>query len=192
MYCLLLQIMHEEDDTTDVARVLVLEETLSLFQMAEHEDRELKAHTLRAAHGGGFHVGDKVEANFALEGTYYPAVVTAVDGESSVTVEYIDDGSSETLTLENVRSLVPKTAIRDCGGSPLTETCDFDQDNDDSICIMEDFMLKAELADLKAKLGYFDEAAALYEEAADGAMNAGKMQSASEWSVRSSELLDRN
>lgn len=190
--CMLLQILHEEVGTTDAARVHVLEETLSLLQTADHEDRELKAHTLRVSQGGGFHVGDKVEANFALEGTYYPAVVTAVDGESSVVVEYIDDGSSETLTLENVRSLVPKTATRDCGGGPKTETCGFDDENSDEICILEDFMLKAELADLKVTMGHFTEAAALFEEAADGAMNAGKMQSASEWSVRSSELLDRN
>ena len=191
--CLLLQLLHEEEiPTADAVIVHVLEETLGFLLLADKEDQERNAHAAHIKARGsscGLHVGDRVEANFSLEGTYYPAVVTAVmNGESSIIVQYEDDGSSETHSRENVRLLPPRTATRDCGG-PLSDAEALGDDNDDEKCILEDFQLQAELASFKEKMGLVKEAAALFEQASEGAMNAGKMQSASEWSLKSSDLF---
>jgi hypothetical protein len=61
-------------------------------------------------------------------------------------------------------------------------------DNADEKCILETYVMKAELAELKVAAGDTVRAAELFEEAADGAMNDGKMQSAAKWSNRASEL----
>jgi hypothetical protein len=50
--------------------------------------------------------------------------------------------------------------------------------------------LKAELAELKEKLGDFADASRLYEEAADGAMTAGQMKNATQWSLKAAELQE--
>jgi elongation factor 2 kinase len=184
--CLLLQILHEEEGNSNAALLPVLEETLAFMKEAEKEDQELEVHTVRMKRGGGVLVGDRVDANYSLEGSYYAAVVTGVDGES-ITVQYDDDDSSETHNAENVRPLIPQTATRDCGG-PLSDAEALGGENDDEKCILEDYSVKAELAELLAKMGEAKEAAALFEEAADGAMNAGKMKSASEWSSKASDL----
>jgi elongation factor 2 kinase len=185
--CLMLQILHEEEDTAPVTVMGLLEETLAFMKEAEKEDVELKEHKTRMNRGGGFHVGDRVEANFALEGSYYSGVVTSVEDES-VTVQYDDDGSSETHTGENVRPLIPMTATNASGG-PLSDEEALGGENDDEKCILEAYALKAHLAELKASIGDVKVAATLYEEAADGAMNAGKMKSAAEWSSKASELV---
>jgi hypothetical protein len=59
----------------------------------------------------------------------------------------------------------------------------------DERCILESFVVKAELAELKAKAGDVEGAASLFEEAANGAMTAGKLQSATTWSLQAAELL---
>ena len=193
--CLLLQLMHEDElPIADAVMVNVLEDTLAFLEVADKEDQELDAHVacIKARAGSsGLHVGDRVEANFSLEGTYYPAIVTGLlNGESSIVVQYEDDGSSETHSRENVRLLLPQTATRDCGG-PLSDGDALGGDNYDEKCILEDYALQAELAGFKEKMGLVKEAAALFERAAQGALNASKMQSASEWSLKSSELLSR-
>lgn len=186
--CLLLQILEEEEDTTNVTLIGILEDTLAFMEKAEKEDQELKAHSSRM-NRGGMHIGDRVEANYALEGTYYPGSVTNIDGDS-VTVQYDDDGSSETHTGENVRPLIPMAATNDNGNpaGPLTDEEALGEENEDEKCILEAYALKAHLADLKAAMGNVKDAAALYEEAADGAMNAGKMKSAAEWSSKAAEV----
>lgn len=104
--CLLLQILEDEGEAGDMALAHVIQDTLEFMASAEEEQEERLAKRAVDARGGGIHVGDRVEANFCLEGNYYPGVVTAVseDGKS-ITVQYDDDGSSETLTEENVRIL---------------------------------------------------------------------------------------
>ena len=46
-----------------------------------------------------FQIGDKVEANYFLEGTYYPGIVDSISDDGlMITVKYDDDGSTESLT----------------------------------------------------------------------------------------------
>ena len=49
-----------------------------------------------------FTVGDRVEGNWQMEGTYYGGFVTAVSPEN-ITVQYDDDASFETLPISAVR-----------------------------------------------------------------------------------------
>jgi hypothetical protein len=53
---------------------------------------------------------------------------------------------------------------------------------------LEAYELKAELAELKERTGATAEASALYEAAADAAVAAGKMKTATQWSLKASEL----
>ena len=50
--------------------------------------------------------------------------------------------------------------------------------------------MKAKLAELKGKPGKTSHAAALFQEAADLVMNAGKMETANNWSMRAAEDLE--
>ena len=49
-----------------------------------------------------FTVGERVQGNWQMEGTYYSGVVTA-SSPGSVTIQYDDDGSFETLPIGSVR-----------------------------------------------------------------------------------------
>jgi hypothetical protein len=62
--------------------------------------------------------------------------------------------------------------------------------NTDEKFIVETYELKAELAELKEKVGDKQAAAELYEEASNDAMTANKMKKATEWSLKASELLE--
>ena len=73
-------------------------------------------------------------------------------------------------------------------GGPLTDEEAFGGCNDDLVT-MESYELRAELARLTANAGDTLKASTLYEEAAQGAMEAGKMKTATEWSWKASELL---
>ena len=155
------------------------------------EDTMMKEHALKEsrAKNAGFHVGDKVEANYFLEGTYYSAVVTEVaeDG-NSVVVQYDDDGSSETLANEHVRSLEPPIELLAAATARLSDEQALGTVNTDEQCLFEDYDLMAKLAELKAKTGSNSDAATLYQEASELAMNAGKMKTANEWSMKAAEL----
>ena len=199
--CLLLQILQEEETTTLVTLHNFMEETLDLVQQARQEEKELQAHEERLKRVGGaqdFHVGDRVEGNYCMEGTFYPGVLTAIDKNNSedvmLTVQYDDDGSSETLVRSAVRPLIPATATRqtstrstDAGGG-LSDLEALGLINEDEHCLLDVYTLQADLAEIKAKLGHAQEAAALYESAAEGALEAGKMKTASEYSLKASEL----
>ena len=183
--CLLFQILQDEEGTSEVTLMGVLEDTLALMVAAEKETQEAKEHEARIAQGGGLHVGDKVMANYSLEGEYYAGVVVEVSEDGKlITVQYTDDGSTESLTAEYVRPLIPPTA-----SLISSSIASFGGENTDERCILEAYVVKAELAELKAKAGNVEAAACLFEEAADGAMTAGKMQSATKWSLRAAELL---
>lgn len=183
--CLLFQIMQDEEGTSEVTLLGILEDTLALMVAAEKEIQEVKQFEDRMAQGGGLLVGDKVMANYCLEGEYYSGVVVEVfeDGKL-ITVQYTDDGSTESLTAENVRPLIPPTA-----SLKSSSIATFGGENTDERCILESFVVKAELAELKAKAGDVEGAASLFEEAAYGAMTAGKLQSATTWSLQAAELL---
>jgi len=186
--CLLYQILEDEEDTGDTEKMSVLEDTLELMKLSVEEATMMKEHIGKESRGkadDGFKVGDKVEANYFLEGTFYPAVVMKVE-QSSVTVKYDDDESEETLSNENVRTLeTPASVI--AATVRLSDEQALGTKNTDEQCLFEDYELMTRLAELKAKTSP-SEAATLFHEAADLAMNAGKMRTANGWNVRASEL----
>ena len=49
-----------------------------------------------------FAVGDRVEGNWKMKGTYYSGFVKQVS-PASITMQYDDDGSVEALPIESVR-----------------------------------------------------------------------------------------
>jgi len=188
--CLLYQITEDEGSAGDMEKIQILQETLSFMKLRIKEDTMMKEHEESEARGkaDGFRVGDKVEGNYFLEGTYYPGVVVEVceDGNSLV-VQYNDDGSTEKLSNENVRSLepAPELAARTVH---LSDEEALGTVNTDEQCLYENYDLMAKLAELKANTEERSEAAALFLEAADLAMNAGKMKTANSWTVRAAEL----
>jgi elongation factor 2 kinase len=117
-------------------------------------------------------IGDHVEANYALEGKYYPAVVVDIvaatsndqdddnddDNDAVVhdeehqrlfyTVRYEDDDSCETLSSHHVRSRVPLTATATSCGEPIPDHRDVrpDTDTEDSSVTMKQYELQYELA----------------------------------------------
>jgi elongation factor 2 kinase len=192
--CLLFQLLHDEvalqeGNTSSEFIMQVVEDTLELLVVTEKEAEDVKIHNSRLERGAGMYVGDKVEANYAMEGTLYSAVVVAVseDGES-ITVAYDDDGSEETHTKENVKVLIASTATQTAEGAPLSDEEAFGSEAGDDKFLLSLYESKAELADLKEKVGDKSTASRLYEEAADGAMTDGKMQTATKWSIKAAEL----
>jgi elongation factor 2 kinase len=203
--CLLFQILHDKRNMLDTSgeenggattstdsqiMMEVLEETLSLLKDVSKEESEAKIHKKTVERGGGFHAGDRVEANFALEGTYYAATVDSLsdDGEQ-ITVCYDDDGSSETLSKEHVRFLIPPTATQTTTGGPLSDEEAFGaKEGGDDRFLLPAYELQADLAKLKAAAGDTETASFLFEQAADSAMANGKMKTATEWSLRAAEL----
>jgi len=188
--CLLYQIIEDEGAAGDVEKIHILEETLSFVKLLDKEEAMMKEHAESEPRGkaDGFRVGDKVEGNYFLEGTYYPGVVVEVceDGNSLV-VQYDDDGSTETLSNENVRSLEPAPELA-ARSVHLSDEQALGTVNTDEQYLFETYTLMAKLAELKATAGDSAEAASLFLEAADLAMNAGKMKTANTWSVRATEL----
>ena len=188
---LLFQILHDEGTASPVSMMSVLEDTLELQKEADQEAEEMARHKERQTCGGGFHVGDKVEANYALEGTFYPGVLVEVSSNGQVlSVKYDDDGSVENLPLEHVRHLVPPNVILGESACVLSDAEALGGENMDEKSILETYVMKAELAELKASAGATALAAELFQEAADGAMNDGKMQAATKWSLRACELVE--
>ena len=192
--CLLYQIIEDEGDegtAGDVEKMNILEETLNMMKLSVEEDKIMKQHAEKGPRGkaDGFHVGDQVEGNYFMEGTFYPGVVLEVSEDgNSVVVQYEDDGSSESLTNENVKSLEPSAEILAAHTLRLSDEEALGTVNTDEQCLFEDYDLMAKLAELKASAGESSDAAAVFQEAADLAMNAGKMKTANSWSMRAAEL----
>ena len=83
--------------------------------------------------------------------------------------------------------MVPPTATQTTMGGPLSDEEAFGSDSDDNFFVQV-YDLKAELAELMERAGDLAQASMLYEEAADAAVAAGKMKTATQWSLKASEL----
>ena len=188
--CLLYQILEDEEAAGEVEKLNVLEETLGFLQLSENEQAAVKEHAKNMQSRGkadGFQVGDIVEGNYFLEGTFYSGkVVDVLDGGNSVVIQYDDDGSTETLTVDNVRSMEPATEILAHETSRLSDEEAFGVANTDEQCML-DYELLSKIAELKEKTDR-SAAAELFQQAAELAMNAGKMQTANKWSMRAAAL----
>jgi Alpha-kinase family len=200
----------------------VLEDTAELYSQYHEEQRQVEVHRQvkgscttpqrgPTALASVLRAGDRVEANYALEGTYYSAVVTGMSdpvtdaapgsgptSSSVVTVQYDDDGSSEELPIDQVRIVVPIAATQTRLGGPRMDAgdgCDTNDDEDfddeelDCELLLQHYDLLAMLAQAQEHDGDVKAAAELYEQAASGAAEDGKMQMATAWSLKSSELL---
>jgi elongation factor 2 kinase len=195
--CLLFQILQDETHLAgktspilDNITIEVLEEILRLLDALEKENEEIKEHQKVVMRGNTTKLqrGDRVLADYALEGNYFPATVHAVD-DCSITVCYDDDGSMESLPNDHVRLLVPPTATQTSLGGPLSDDEAFANiDGGDDSFIMKRYELLHDLAELNERAGKLDAASHLYEQAADGAMADGKMKTAAEWSCKAGEI----
>mmetsp|Transcript_56364 Transcript_56364/g.136730 ORF Transcript_56364/g.136730 Transcript_56364/m.136730 type:complete len:769 (+) Transcript_56364:50-2356(+) len=176
----------------DPVLIDLLQTILDLIDKSETEAEEARQHkkkAISASPSRTFQVGDRVFANYFLEGTYYTAVVDEVsDDGSDITVMYDDDGSKETLNSDNVRPIIPPTATQTNLGGPLSDEEALGMENSDEKVVIEVFQLRSELAELVAKAGDNEKAAALYEEASSEAMEAGRMKIATELSLKAAEL----
>lgn len=192
--CLLYQIVDDEGTTGDVEKMGILEDILNLMKLSGEEAIMMKDHAQKQSRGkaDGFHIGDKAVGNYCMEGTYYPGIILEItDNGNSVLIQYDDDGSSELLTKENVRPLEPATDILASQTTHLSDEQALGMINTDEECLFEDYDLMARLAELKAKTGLSTDtaaAAALYEQAAELAINAGKMSTANNWSLLAAKL----
>lgn len=189
----------EDEDTfgagepvSDTTIMHLVEDIIKLMDELENEKAAASQHNNgRAEAGNQFHVGDRVEGNYCLEGSFYPGFVESVseDGKQTV-IRYDDDGSTESLTLENIRLVIPPAATQTALGGPLSDEEALGAENSDEKCLTEKYELKAELAALKFKMESKEAAAALFEEASNEAMAAGKMKKASEWSLKAAALME--
>lgn len=189
--CLLYQILEDEEAAGDVEKLHVLEEALNFLNLAEREQAAVKEHAKKMQSRGkadGFHVGDVVEGNYFMEGTYYPGkVIDVLDNGNSVVIQYDDDGSSETLPADNVRPIEVSAEVLSHETSRLSDEEAFGVSNTDEIVLL-DYDLISKIAELKEKTGDRLAAAELFQQAAEMAMSAGKMQTANKWSMRAAEL----
>lgn len=189
--CLLIQIIEDEGSAGDTEKMNILEETLRLMKQSIEEEQIMKDHSSKQSRGKaeGFHVGDKVEGNYFMEGTFYSGVIVELnEDEGSVVIQYDDDGSMETLTNENVRSLEPPSEILAAQTARLSDEQALGTHNTDEEACFRNYELMAKLAELKAKNGQNSDAAQLFHEAAELALNVGKMKTANQWSMRAAEL----
>ena len=176
---------------SDLVLINLLKDILDLMGACDEErESNLKFNKRSKTSSHSFHVGDKVEGNYFLEGNYYPGVVESVSEDGAViNVKYDDDGTVESLPPEHVRLMIPPTATQSDLGGPLTdEEAGFGGTGDESIMI-ERYQLRADLAKLVANSGDKQHASALYEEAAHEAIEANKMKLASELSLKAADLL---
>ena len=189
--CLLIQIIEDEGSAGDIEKMNILEETLRLMKQSIEEEHIMKDHSSKQSRGKaeGFHVGDKVEGNYFMEGTFYSGVIVELnEDEGSIVIQYDDDESTETLTHENVRSLEPPSEILAAQTARLSDEQALGTHNTDEEENFDDYDLMAKLAELKAKNGQNSDAAQLFHEAAELALNFGKMKTANQWSMRAAEL----
>ena len=188
--CMLYQILDDEGDIGDTEKIRVLEETLLQLNMKRTESELVKEHAAKQSRGkaAGFHVGDKIQANYFMEGTFYPGMIVSVNEDNStVVVQYEDDGSTETLTFDNVRSTEPPSELSLDNGS-LSDEEALGRVNTDEECLLEEYELMAKLGDLLEKVGRHADAIEQYQNGAELAMENGKMQTANELSMRAAKL----
>lgn len=174
---------------SDAALIDLITDLLLLISQTENEKSEKASHSKTKILSHDFLVGDRVMANYLLEGTFYPGQVDSISEDGMIAVKYDDDGSTEALSKDNVRHIVPPTATQTDLGGPLSDEEAFGMENSDEKIHMEMYQLRAELAELHAKTGNKEKASELYEEASSEAMEAGKMKTATAWSLKASELL---
>lgn len=186
------QIFTNHSVASDLVLINLLRGILDLMAARDEEresNRQFKDRKLTGSYS--FQVGDRVEGNYCLEGNYYAGIVDSVsEDKTTVNVKYDDDGTIEGLSTEHVRMIIPPTAIQTELGGPLTdEEAGFGSGGDETIT-MEPYQLKAALAELIANNGDKAKASELYDEAAHEAIQANKMKTAAEWSLKAAELLD--
>mmetsp|Transcript_44732 Transcript_44732/g.52420 ORF Transcript_44732/g.52420 Transcript_44732/m.52420 type:complete len:856 (+) Transcript_44732:130-2697(+) len=187
--------------------ISVAEDTLTLFKLMDKQHAEaekvkecLGRTGMVAGTGNKLQAGDRVEGDYCMEGTYYAGTVLEVttkehdDGAPQfwITVQYDDDGSSETLRRDHVKMLIPPTATQSSLGGPLSDAEAFGgagDDQDDELPIKA-YELMSELAELKVEVGEREAASMLYQKAGEGAMRDNKIKTATEWSLKAAELLD--
>ena len=93
---------------SDLVLTNLLEDILKLMTARDEEQQHNKEFKGRPKTSVKFHVGDKVEGNYFLEGNYYPGVVDSVSEDGAVIgVMYDDDGTVEALPSDQVRLLIP-------------------------------------------------------------------------------------
>ena len=177
-------------NTEDAALINLITDILSLMSVTEEEKQSKASHNKTKILAHAFHDGDRVMANYFLEGNFYPGVVDSIAEDGIITVKYDDDGSTEALSKDNVRHIIPPTATQTDLGGPLTDEEALGMENSDEKICMDAFQLKAELAELYTKTGNKEKASSLYEEASSEAMEAGKMKTATKWSLKASELVE--
>ena len=185
--CLLYHIIDDEDIAANVEKMSVLEQTLTLMKKSADEDENVSTNNPTSV--VRFTPGDKVEGNYCMEGTFYSGIVLEIsDDGNSVVVQYDDDGTTEKLSLDNVRSCDPVPTNLTNGTARLSDDEALGIVNTDEQLLFEDYDLMAKLAELHANAGHLSKASTLYREAADKAMDAGKMKTANAWSMRAAEL----
>ncbi len=185
--CLLFHIIEDEGVAVDVEKMRVLEDTLAMMKISEN-----KADCVNASNPSNVDMltpGEKVKGNYCMEGTFYSGVVVEVcDYGNSVVIQYDDDGTTEKLSLDNVRSCEPVPKQIAGGTARLSDDEALGIVNTDEQCLFEDYDLMAKLAELLANAGHLTKASVLYQEAADFAMDAGKMKTANTWSSLAADL----
>eukprot|EP00536_Pseudo-nitzschia_multiseries_P006188 jgi/Psemu1/286289/fgenesh1_pg.129_\ len=182
---------NKQSVASDLVLITLLQDILDLMAARDEERKSNSQFKDRKKSGShSFQVGDKVQGNYCLEGSYYSGIVDSLAEDGTmVNIKYDDDGTIECLSLEHVRMMIPPTATQTELGGPLTdEEAGFGGGGDDTITI-ESYKLRADLAELVASTGDKTRASELYEEAAHEAIDAKKMKMATEWSLKASELL---
>ena len=173
----------------DLVLINLLEDILQYITLSDEELQSNKRYNERVKDSPTFKIGDKIQGNYCMEGNYYSGIVELLSESGDiVTIRYDDDGSTESLSIDNVRMVTPPTATTHILGGPLTdEEAGFG--TSDGVVMIEQYQLKADLAELLVKKGENERAAILYDEAANGAIEDGKMKTATEWSLLASSLL---
>lgn len=94
---------------SDLVLMNLLEDILELMVARDLEQKRNVAFNERSQKSPhSFHIGDRVEGNYFLEGNYYPGVVNSVSNDGTVIhVKYDDDGTIEALPLDHVRIVIP-------------------------------------------------------------------------------------
>ena len=69
------------------------------------DDASVETLPINSVRSMSFAVGERVQGNWHMEGTYYSGVVTATS-PGRITIQYDDDGSFETLPIDFVRTHV--------------------------------------------------------------------------------------
>ena len=208
--CLLYQILEDEksaDITNDNYHAVsihqieqIIEDTLQYMEEAIVEKEEMKKNREKELSNESsssllLKAGDKVQANWFLEGNFYPAEVVNVKEEENLVIVRYEDDSEESLPMDQVIGDTTTTnnitRIAEGQNLPMTDSEALlgGEENLDEKYLYETYLLQAKLAEIKkCQNNNREEAILLYNKAADGAMNDGKMKWASEWSALASEL----